>query len=115
MVEADLNTEPRWLASRDLVLVKSNGERSDLCMRIGFPYEVSSGEWACATSLEGLHGRLHDIHGIDAWQSLALAQRLLMQLLGHALESGSTLLCHEPPEPVTLAELFPAVQASSPQ
>ncbi len=101
-----MTSEPHWLASRDLLLVRPDGTRVSMYLKVGQPYEVSAEEWACAAVMEGLHEKLGDIRGIDAWQALHLALRLQRQLLGYALEDGSQLLCHEPPEQITLDELF---------
>lgn len=104
-----MNTSSPWLASRRIKLVKSDGEQLDVTLRLGLPYEVSSEEWACPVALEGLHDRLHAVHGIDAWQSLQLAQSLQAQLLRYFVEDGGTLLCYEPSAPIELHELFPSI------
>jgi hypothetical protein len=104
-----MSSEPQWLISRSLVAVSAGGERSNVTLAVGVPRELSPEEWACPVRMSGLHEQLHDVHGIDAWQTVQLALSLQAQLLGHFIEEGGTLLCHEPPEPVSLQELFPQV------
>ncbi len=106
-----MNTTPSWLASREVLAVAADGRNTKLTLRLGVPYEVSPEEWACPVALDGLHDRLGDIHGIDAWQALQLAQSLQAQLLGYFIEEGGRLYCHEPPATLSLAELFPKVPA----
>jgi len=106
-----MNANPIWLATRELLAVHADGRRVSITLRIGLPYEFSAEEWACPVALDGLHDRLADIHGIDAWQALNLAQSLQAQLLGYFLQAGGSLFCHEPPEPIQLSELFPKVPA----
>ena len=58
---------------------------------LGHPYEVGGDEWACPVALEGLYPRLMDQHGIDAFQSLMLAQKLARTLLLAFVEDGGIL------------------------
>jgi hypothetical protein len=102
----------RWLASRTILAVKPDGQKMNVTLRIGFPYEVSTGEWACPLAMEGLQERVPDIHGIDAWQTVQLVQNLQAQLLGYFVQDGGTLLCDEPPNPIELHELFPKIPAN---
>ena len=104
-----MQSEERWLATRTLVAVTRDGERLNVTLGIGFPYQVSPEEWACSVNMAGLQEQLRDVHGIDAWQTVQLVQSLQAQLLGHFIEEGGTLLCHEPPETIGLHELFPTV------
>jgi len=101
---------PGWIASRTLLAVKPGGEEILITVRLGKPYEISSEEWACPAAIDGLHQRLHDMHGVDAWQTIQLVQGLLAQLLGHFVEAGGKLYWPETREPVELGELFPYVQ-----
>lgn len=104
-----MKQKPVWVASRTILAVRANDEKVHVTLRIGTPYEISPEEWACPVAMEGLQEKLHDVHGIDAWQTVQLVQSLQVQLLGYFLEEGGSLFCHEPPEPISLDELFPRV------
>ena len=104
-----MNTNRRWLASRTILAIGSEGQKSEVTLRIGTPYEISPEEWACPVAMDGLQERLHDVHGIDAWQAIQLVQSLQAQLLGYFIQEGGKLYCHEPPEQIELQELFPTV------
>jgi hypothetical protein len=106
-----INSNTRWLASRAILAVKADGQRMNITLRIGFPYEVTPDEWACPIAMEGFQDRFPDIHGIDAWQAVQLVQNLQAQLLGYFVQDGGKLFCHEPPEPIELDDLFPKVPA----
>jgi hypothetical protein len=95
------------LASRSILTVKANGERLTVMLPIGQPYEVTPEEWATSVSISGLHSRLGDIHGNDAWQVIQLAYELIAQLIGHFVEEGGTLYWAETGEPMELDELLP--------
>ena len=104
-----MNSNSTWLASRAIAAVSADGRHFQITLRIGIPYEISPEEWACPVAVEGLQEQLHDIHGIDAWQALQLAQNLQAQLLGYFIEDGGELFWTEPREQLELAELFPRV------
>jgi len=78
-------------------------------LRLGNPYEISAEEWACAVAIEGLREQLPDIHGIDAWQALQLAQNLQVQLLRHFVDDGGKLAWPGSLEPMELGDLFPSL------
>jgi hypothetical protein len=101
-----MTTATTWIASRKILIVKPDSKKIVVTLRLGTPYQTAPEEWACAVALEGLYERLHDAHGIDAWQALQLAQRLQVNLLTHQVEEGALLFCHEPPSPVSVEELF---------
>ena len=95
------------LASRPILAVKPNGERLAVVLTIGHPYEVTPEEWAISVAMSGLHGRLGDLHGIDAWQVVLLAYRFVAQLLGHFVNEGGKLYWPETEEPMELEALLP--------
>jgi hypothetical protein len=57
-------------------------------------------------ALEGLYSRLSDPHGVDAFQSLMLAQRLARTLLLGFVEDGGTLLDSHDGGAVSVQDLF---------
>ena len=98
---------PSAIASRTLVAIDAAGREFALTIGIGAPYQISEREWACPLSMAGLYERLHDAHGVDSWQALQLAVRLIDDLLAHFIEQGGRLYLPEGREPVSLEELFP--------
>jgi hypothetical protein len=99
------------LASRTILAVKPNGKRFTVVLAIGQPYEVTPEEWAIPVSMSGLHSRLGDIHGIDAWQVIQLAYEFIVQLIGHVVEEGGRLYWPETEEPIELDELLPRARS----
>lgn len=55
------------------------------------PYCIGQDEWACAVALPGLHSKLADQHGVDAFQALMLAQNLAYTL--HSILSRAADVC----------------------
>ena len=68
-------------AERKVVCVKPSGERLNVLLSVGPPYQSSPGEWACPVAATGLQARFPDIRGVDSFQSLTLAQSLLKSVL----------------------------------
>jgi hypothetical protein len=99
------------IASRKLLAVDKDGREFELTIAIGEPYEISTSEWACPVSMEGIYGRLRDPHGIDSWRAMQLAYQLIAQLLASFTQDGGRLFWPEEREPVTPEELFPAFRA----
>ncbi len=99
------------LASRSILAVKPNGERLTVVLAIGHPYEVTPEQWAIPVSMSGLHSRLGDIHGIDAWQVIQLAYEFVVQLIGHFVEEGGKLYWPETEEPIEPEELLPRARS----
>jgi hypothetical protein len=99
---------PDAIAERELVWVKPNGERVAVTLRIGRPYRVNGSDWACPVSAEGFHDQLADIHGIDSFQALVLAQGLLANLMARAIEDGGRFLHADDDTPVDVGRLFAA-------
>ena len=94
------------IAERELVCVKPNGERVSVTLRIGTPYRASDVDWACPVSAEGLYAKLADIHGIDSFQALALAQKLLLQLMSGVVEDGGSFRNANVDTPIDIKQLF---------
>ena len=76
-------------------------------LRIGRPYPAPEQDWCCPVAVDGWHGELGPIHGVDSWQALVLALRLLEEILVAEVEWG--VILHWPPEEgqaIGIAELF---------
>ena len=82
------------IAADDIIGVRPSGERITIKLRLGRPYrkDTDPESWACPVSLEPLYPRLSDIVGHSSFQSLCLASRLALYLLGGFKEDGGRLL-----------------------
>lgn len=78
------------IATTTVDCVNSIGERNQVVIEIGRPYEVSPDEWACPVAMRGLYNRLQDIHGVDSLP-LCLAASLVRQLLTGFIEDGGKI------------------------
>ena len=94
------------IAQRELMCVKPSGERTAVTVRIGVPYPASDVDWACPVELEGLHPRLSDIHGVDSFQALMLAQALLCRLMLQVVDEGGSFRNIEDDSVVDISRLF---------
>ncbi len=94
------------IAERQLACERPNGERTLITLRLGKPYQSSDVDWACPVALEGLYTSLSDMHGVDSFQSLMLAQALLRQLMRSVIEDGGCFRSVEDNEPIDLEALF---------
>jgi hypothetical protein len=101
-----LRDATEMIAERKLICQRANGERVLVTLRIGKPYPASDVDWACSAEAEGLFDRLADMHGVDSFQALILAQGLLRNLLSAEIEKGSTLHWRESGERMSLEDLF---------
>ena len=99
-----MSAEP--IAERTIYAVTKEGDGFEVRLAIGRPYRVESGDWACPLALDGLHERLHDIHGVDSWQAMMLAVRLIKVLLGFVIENGGKLYWEKGGEEVSFNTLF---------
>jgi hypothetical protein len=94
------------IAERELICERAGGGRIRVTLRIGRPYRASDVDWACPVEAEGLFGRLADIHGIDSFQALVLAQRLLRTLMYREVENGGTFWWADTHEELNIEEMF---------
>jgi hypothetical protein len=95
-----------WIANSRLLLVGGDHTERALTVRIGRPYEVRDGEWACPVETVGLHGRHPDVRGTDSLQSLCLASALVRFLLEDFVAKGGEVLHPEDRTAVTLSAVF---------
>ena len=82
---------PSFIASDELLWLKSDGTAVRLVARLGTPYSVD-GHYRCPVELEGLDARYPDIAGESSLQALCLATGLLATRLAHLLEKGERLV-----------------------
>ena len=97
---------PPYIASRELFAEDASRGQFSIRVCVGHPHQVSTDEWACPVALEGLYSRLSDQHGVDAFQSLMLAQRLARTLLLGFIEDGGTLRDSHGGSTVSVQDLF---------
>jgi hypothetical protein len=79
------------VASTTLVCVNSQGERREVVVEIGLPYQTPRGSWACPVAMRGMYSSLADIHGEDSLQSLCLAASLVRTLLSSVVKEGGKI------------------------
>src|ERR1044072_2493761 len=75
-----------------MLCVRATGERREVAAELGRPYQTQAGDWACPVSLEPLHQRLADVHGLDSLQALCLAASLVRNLLTGFRDEGGRIL-----------------------
>lgn len=97
------------IAEREMVCMKPSGEKFLVTICIGKPYRLSDIEWACPVEAKGLYDKLVDIHGVDSFQSLILAVRMLYQLLKDFIENGGRAFWADGKDELTLEDLFTQV------
>jgi hypothetical protein len=85
-------TAPNYIATEQLLWLQPDGSRTRIVARIGLPYPVDDGTWACAAELQGVDPRYPDVCGASSMQALNLASALLATRLGHLLERGERLV-----------------------
>jgi hypothetical protein len=85
-------SQSSYIAMRELVGVDTLRGSFDIRVCIGLPHQIESGDWRCPLALEGLHSPLKGPVGVDAFQSLMLAQNLARTLLTAFVERGGKLL-----------------------
>lgn len=101
-------SEPETIAERVIYAVDNDARGFDVGIMIGKPYQTDFkyGDWACPVALIGLHGRFPDMYGVDSWQALIVAVRLVKALLTNFVEEGGKLYWEKGGEEITVAELF---------
>ncbi|HZZ17345.1 MAG TPA: hypothetical protein VFE08_15470 [Candidatus Sulfotelmatobacter sp.] len=96
-----------YIAARELVGERANGERFNITIHIGQPYPVNELSWACPVAVQGVDVQLADMHGIDSWQALLLAISLVRNRLEHFVETGGKLYWQDEPSlEITLGDIF---------
>lgn len=109
-------TERELIAERTFYVVSDDGHGFEIRLRVGKPYQMESGDWACPVALSGLHGRLPEMHGVDSWQALMLAIRATKTLLGFFVEGGGKLFFKQGGDELSLNDIFwDALSSSEPE
>ncbi len=78
------------IANTDLIVVRSSGESIDVSIRIFPPFSDTQNS-TCGVELTGLFDRVHNIHGDDTFQALALALRFVRNILDGEESNGSVI------------------------
>jgi len=94
------------IAKRIIFAIDKDGREFEIRAALGLPYETESGDWACPVALEGLHGGLPDMYGVDSWQSLVIAIKTIHTTLSYFVEDGGKLYWDKGGEELSVAELF---------
>ena len=102
-----------YLAEKELYSIAPEGEPKHLKVGIGVPYKIDEHSWGCACCVEGLYNKLHDAVGVDAWQALTLATKLVEQLLAFYIEDGGKLFWEEGGDEMELNDVIPRHTASN--
>jgi hypothetical protein len=85
----------QFVATRSLIAIDRTGAEKEITVAVGMPYQGDDASWACPVALQGLYPRLSDIAGVDGWQALQLAIRLVETLLRGYVDDGGRLLWPE--------------------
>ena len=94
------------IAERDLIGVNPDGSRFKIMLKIGKPYTVADGEWACSAGAIGLYTRLREIRGGDSLQTLLQAIKFLRRLIEYFIDDGGSLLLPDEETPVKVSDIF---------
>ena len=83
---------PTFIATEQLLWLQQDGSQARIVARIGLPYALNDGTWACPAELEGVDQRYPDVCGASSMQALNLATALIATRLSHLLERGERLV-----------------------
>jgi hypothetical protein len=86
-------TDP--IAVEEIIWVHKDGSEIKIIARVGRPYHVQEGEWACPSEIVGLDPHARDIHGEGSMQALHLAINFIRIRLGGLLEDGENLYSND--------------------
>ncbi len=72
------------------------------------PKQIDEESWGCGLLMQGITDRAHHrIVGIDAWQALTLALRMVEQMLTYFVEDGGSLFWEGSDAPLKVSEVVP--------
>jgi len=96
------------VAERKLFVTFADGQSSEVHLRIGLPRPHPEIDWVCPVSAKGL--RLWqgptNVMGIDSWQALSLAMRLMRTMLSAEVEEGATFHWEDGEHAIGIDDLF---------
>ncbi len=95
-----------FIAERELVGIKPDGEKVSIFIRIGKPYDSGKDDWTCPVELKGLYDKLGPIFAVDSFHALMLAILFVKKLLGSFVEDGGQLFWVDTKDSVDMEELF---------
>ena len=85
-------SEPRFIASNELIWLKADGSEVTVIARVGIPYQPDGHEYRCPVEIVGFDGRYPDIAGESSLQALCLAIQLLATRLEDLQKEGGSLV-----------------------
>jgi hypothetical protein len=85
-------SEPRFIASSELLWLKADGSEVTVIARVGTPYQPDGNEHRCPVEIVGFDDRYPDIAGENSLQALCLAVRLLATRIEDLLKEGGRLV-----------------------
>ena len=85
-------SKPNYIATEQLIWLRRDGSHVRIVARVGLPYVLNDGTWACPAELQGVDPRYADVCGASSMQALNLATALVATRLGHLLERGERLV-----------------------
>lgn len=94
------------IAERDLIGINPDGSRFKIMLKIGKPYTVAGGDWACSAGAIGLYTRLREIRGGDSLQALMQAVNFLRRLIEYFIDDGGSLLSPDDEKPIKISDIF---------
>lgn len=82
------------IASLAVVGIKPNGERIDISLKIGCPYQTKTEpveQWRCPVSLTPIDSTLPDMFGADSVHAMCMALSIAFGRLRDFVEAGGRL------------------------
>jgi hypothetical protein len=96
------------VAEHRLLALYPDGAAMPVCLRVGRPRPYPLGDWVCPIQAEGLRiwEGPREFCGVDSWQALMLALRLLREMLAAEIEAGAVFHWEDGEHPISVEVLF---------
>ena len=94
------------IAETTFTFMKSNGEKTDVTIKIGAPYKNDDSKWSCSAQMEGLYPPLGHIMSGDSFHTLCLGISFIQKLCNSFINDGGRILFQETEEDVPLDEAY---------